>query len=1005
LSVETAVSVAAVVEAALDSLQNFSFPKAVISNSSFSRSIVFHDAALPSLPRCVMNDHLFSPVAVTAGLSLSPSVGRESNIANSSMFGASLPRIVSSSHILPARNQLVSSPEECKNHCSVVTSTCGQSQSTNKTSSAQNNSKSSRRRCDKVSVDLCHCLPAVTTCRSCGSSEPVVSPAVYASVSKATALKNRLSASSDSGCDSDMLSCHSILAGSSVMQVPRVTMETSGTSVAVTKRLRSVSLGFHPVTSSHGTASYSGPLTLAFECTSTSSGSQPFPVPLPSSKVHLDELRPQTATVASVSCSSPLFVSQCRSITAGSVNQSSLPPTPQHLVRNLRSRSALRSSSGKANASNIMPVFEAVSPLRSSFPNAAATVSVMASSQAYVDAGTTKHVYSCTTSTTGMVNPVHKHSVPLVGLSDQARMCTIPSTRICNRVRISTVSSTSAASDGVRTFAVPVVEFFSNANIHAAPAFRVSSPIQPRVAPTAGICSPVHTVVSMPVCTNTMPAAGISSTVVFDRAPTCTVPAVGISGQIRTSVAPAAARILDRVRLCAIPSVGIYNPVFEHSITTTMMKSNSFESGNTMQNGDPKSSLIVSSRVPNSASVPRTRRVLPPATGCSSRQTPVVLSASMRNSLSVCSPSQVTVKPLELLVSTPSVTHSCSISHTSAVSVCDRHFLDSIMSLKPRPVLSSQPKHGEILPSSLNSSTVAGSHVHRPRFSRNPITASAHIKATSVPLSAVSSIPVFPGVLHPLAGSVDSFAALTSRRGNDTRPTFVLISPQHQPLLEKIALQLATQRPSVAGTRPQTKIRHVTSFVGAADLVAVVASSSEDVCHANRESRRHSRTADDTPESVVKILSSSAGFPRHNNSTIHHQNVRKFSSSTASVAESVVMVTSSSHHYGNTENCRRRSLTSGAPPGKGVEPVVRVTASLAGCCHHGNREMSPVANNTAVSDTKKSPDVTDSAVDNYCISRGKAAVSAANVWRKAKRVKLCSEVKTCVLHTITIYCS
>jgi len=1028
------VSVATIVEAALDSLQNFCLPetKAVTSNSRFFHSIVYQDAAVPSLSNCTASDCVFNPVAVTDGLSLSASVGRESDSDNSAVFGTSVPRTVNSSYILPASNDLVSSPRVSVNHCSVITSKLVQPPSRNETLSTVNNSRLLRRQRNVVSVDRRRRLPAGTTCFSCSSSEPIINPALCAAVSKATALENWLPVASNCGSDSNVLSCHSVLAGSSEMHVPHVTMETLKASSSVTKMSSVVSLGFHPITSTHGTASYSSPFTSVSECTSTVTSCVSQPFLLPSSEVRVNELRLQTAGLASsVACSSASFmVSQCRSIAADSVTQSYLWPASQRLDRKLRSRSALCSRSDKANISDFVPLFDAVSPPCSSFFSAASTVSVMAScrparisSQAYIctvpTAGASDQMYSCPTSSKGICNPVHKCAIPAVGISDQVPTCTVPVTGISNEICTDTVSASSAVCDGVHMYryAVPAVEFFSDAYVHTVPTFRVSNPVQLCGTPSAEFSSPVHAGISMQVCSCTAPACGISSTVVFDRVPTCTVPSVGISSQVRTCVCSAAARISDKVRSSAIPSVGVNNPVLQCNVPTTeIIKSSLFESGNVVRNED----TVVSSQVPSSASAPRTRRVLPPATGCSRKQTPVLLSACVPSSVSVCSPVlpafQVTVKPLHLFTSAPSVTHSQSISHTLAVSIGDRHFLDSLMSLKvPHPALSSVPKRAQILPLSLHHSPLAGGHVRGTSFNRNPVTASSRVKVSSTPLPVVSNVPVFPRMHDPPAGSVDSFTALTTCRTNVTRPTFMLFSPQHQPLLEKIALRLATKGSSVAVTREPTNIRHVASFVGASELVAAIGSSPEDFRHqGDRESQCRSRKAvssltdDRVQGSFVKRTSSPTSYPLINNSGIPHRGVRELLNSTDNIvgdraAESVVMVKASNHHYGNTENRSHCSLTASTPSGKAVEPVVMVTASVTDYCHHDSRVMSCVADNTAIDDWKKSLDITEPSMDNYCLSNREASgyaemMLATSVWRKPKRVKLCSKVTTTILH-------
>ena len=1016
------VSVATVVEAALDSLQNLSLP-----NTCFSHSVVYQNAALPSL-----SDYTVNNCVATAGLSLSASISQVSNVTYSSLFGTSLTSEVNLSRILSVDKGSVSSQGENVSHCSIGTPACAQTLSTSKTVSALNNSRSSRHQCNLLSVDLCRCLPVDTSCRSCSSLEPIISPALYALVPKATALNNQLPASYNSLCADDKWLHHSVLANNSGTQMPYVSLKTLKTSSAVNKMSSVVVSGLHPVIATQETASYN-PLTSVLPvsgCTVTSSRRHPHPLPLP--EVRLVELRPQTADVASLSCSDPsVLVSQCCSIAVTSANQSSVKPISQHQDRNLRSRSTLTS-----NISSVVPLLEAVL-----LPNAATAMSTMTSckpaefsSQAHVCAipatDSSDHIHStdissqaymCTVPTTVTSGPVHsratstkgasnhfrRRAVPAVAISDQVHTCTSPATGISSKVCTRTVSATSAAvSDGVHACAVPVGKFFSNARAHTVPTYSVSSPVQRGPTPTTEVSRPVLAGTSMPVCSSTVPVSVISETVVFDRVPTCTVPAVRMSGQARTSVASGAA-----VRLCALPSVEIHNSVYQCKVPSAEMKSSLPQPGNNVQIGDP----VTASEVPWSTTTPRTRRVLPPVTRCSS---------SVPNSVSICSlllcPSQVPVKPPQLLTSTPSVTQSRHISRISATSVSGRHFLDSILSLGPCPIVSSMPKDGQIQSLSLHSSTAAGRYVHRTSFSRNPVIASAHIKAPScsIPAPVVSSIPFSPRVICSSAGSVGSFTALKSCSGNAARPTVMVYSPQLQPLLEKVALQLATPRLPVAVTRPPTVIRHVASFVGPRDLVAVPSSSSEDVlCRDNGESRCHSSKAESclaankAPEPVVKITSSTPVYLHLSDSRIRHQNIRKFSSKDTSISrdethKSVVTVATCSHNCGIKRN---HSVSTSASSRRTARPVIDTT-SVADNCHHSNRVMSCVVDNTAVSEIDKPRDATELAVDNYQLSNRKVSgyaetVSSGSVQRKAKRVKLCSEVTTAVLYpTIIHFC-
>ena len=987
------VSVAAVVEAALDSLEKFSVPEFVTSDSSLSCSLVYQDAAdLPSLSSCTTSHSVFNPASFTADFSLSASVSQESSVASASVFSASLTGAVNLTHSAHGDSCLVSTQQyESMNHCD-ISATRVRSLSTRKTSSSPEKSKLLSRWRNAVSVNLCRRLP---TNRSCSSSGTIISHAHCSSVAKATALKNELPIASESGCDGKMLSHDSVLAGNSLMQVPHNTAKTLESSYAVTKMSSVVSSEFHTIISTRGTVSS------VSECTSTVTSSQNWPVLLPSLVVPVNELRPQTASVASISSPGPSLL-VCT--VDGSTNQLAVQFTSQHLDRNLRSRSALLSGFGKSSGSNVMPLSEAVSLPCSSFSSTAANVSVVSSckptrisSQTYFSTASTacisNSVYSCATNCTGIVSLVRGCTVPAVGMFDQVRMCTVPVTSTSNKDHAAIADS--AASDGVQVYAVPAGECFSDARICTVPTFRVSSPVQPQSITTDGFSRLDHVSKSMPVCRHTMPASGISSCVAFDRI----VPTVGISSQTCTCT-PTSARIYNKVYLSAVPSCGICCPVFQRNVPMTTM----LESGNSVSDRDP----VTSSRVQSSASVPRTQHVLPPVTGCSDRQTPNLLAASVPNSLSKYPSAlptfRVAVKPLKLFPSTRSLARSQHISDTSSMSVSDRHYLDSLVS---QPVVSSVTRCRHIHVSSLHGSTAAGSYVDRTSVHRNPLVTSSDMKLPVT--SVVSSISVFPGVLDPPAGSISSFAALTSCSENITHSAMLLRTPQHQPLLEKLALQLSVQKLPTAVTRLPVKVRHINSFLGAADLV----SSPENVLHQdNTQSHCRSSNAvsfsvpDKDQESVVKITSSSAVcYPQFINSTISSQNIGTSSSATAIIASDKAVVMVTAVNYSNVENHR---LTTSMVSSKAAEPGVMATASLEDYRARTSRVKSCLADNTADSDTRKSLDVRESTVDNSHPGSGETSgnvemVSAVGVWRKSRRVKLCREVSTAILCIITIY--
>ena len=438
--------------------------------------------------------------------------------------------------------------------------------------------------------------------------------------------------------------------------------------------------------------------------------------------------------------------------------------------------------------------------------------------------------------------------------------------------------------------------------------------------------------------------------------------------------------------------------VISHGNRSLLLPTSHFP-GSTMQSVRPSSSAVLrchnltpsllSSEVRSSTSDSRSRRVLRSATRCSSRQTPIVSSASVSCSDSVPAPGSFTVqippKPPELVASRLSPPRSGRDAGMSATSRSDRHFLDSFASLTPHLVLSSAIQPTRISSSSLCSSAVTTSDMLRTSSDRNPVTGSCCVVASSVPLSFVSYTSTLTSGLSPSTADtsiISSSISLSFCSENVDSPSFTLFSPQRQSQVN-VASRASSQNLSSKFAAPnRTKLNNAdnsaSDFVcsgtasavdGATEPVVMVASPSVD-CHrhGNRENYCHVKTdgsvsADKASESVAMVTASLAD--------LRHLSDKQLSSLTASSAittvceavEPVVMVTASSID----SRCYNNSKTAGSVA---MESVVTATTQ-AGRGHHGKSGMSGVAE----------------------------MVPTASLQRKAKTVKLCSKVTTAVLQS------
>ena len=1028
-------SASAAVTSASDSSPNCSLPKKIVSSGrekrrskedkvkerkSKKRLIVSEEAAVSITPHITINSCVQDPVAGTAGSS--ESVGEVSSVSDSLNFHGILPCAVNLSNISSASSKPVSPQDYRLNCCSAVS----KSLSADKTSSTLSNSKVSTRRYNKVCVNKN--LLQGTTCYSPSSSEPVVTSAPFAVVTRSTALRNRLSVPSDSRCSDNVSSHHSVADGSSVTQAPDVTVETSEACSAGNV----ISLGFHPSASANVISSVS-------ECGSS--------------------------------------IASCRNQL--SVGHVQLPS------KNLNRQSVLTSS----KSSFVGPLLSALRLPCSTSCNAAIPANTVPSnklaqtlSEAHVHAeptsGIVNQAHLCTTtSATTISNPVSMCTVPAVRIgdqfprcrvpgeafSDQASVFTVPSSGISRQVRTCTVPTASVISDRVRVHARPATGISSSL-----PELNISSPARSSTVPVGGISSPDCVCdVSPSACTCSVPAVSISAPVSLCKTPICrtnsqvdscsvppsmvsdtvlpaTIPVSGISSHVDSSPVPG---ISDSVCLHVTISSSS-SPVCQYSMPTTLTNTNSSVSGNITWNKNPTLSLTVPVEVRSSASVRKIRHVLSLAAGCSTRHTPMLTPATVPNSVytPVSSCVEATVKPAESLMSTPRLT--CSSASATSVYTSSRHFLDTFTSINPRPCVTSVTRSHHHS-SSLHS--LATTNVHRKSCNSDPVTRKCRMKQSSLSTPVLTSVLGPPACGNDTASGVRSFSRLSLSHRIAARPTFVLCAPEHRQLLEKIALRLLPQSAKQQSTNVNTVdsltngswYKTFSSSVGATDSVAMVASSRvESRCRGNSNSRNHLQRvrsifpSDKVPESVAMVTSS------HLSSTGNcYCGIRKLSGLTSSIADSkdtksVVMATASpcrcgdpkNRHHGN-RNVFNQAVTTTAD--RSVNPVTMVTTSLADYHNHSNREMS------GVNEAKRSHDtvldsrchsnrevyrtaarvplpsvamVTASSVAPHHYSNKEVAGNAdtmmagTSVQRKADRLKLCTEVTSAIVHNY-IHCS
>ena len=631
-----------------------------------------------------------------------------------------------------------------------------------------------------------------------------------------------------------------------------------------------------------------------------------------------------STTVVSPSSSCPsISVTECSDIITSSEYQSSMVPPSQLPDKRLTSQSVSSTSSNIVSIHQFAPLYVVVQPPPLSFPNAAVHSSAVTSF--------CQPVRACCLSATRMSDKVCSRTRSVSGISSRVCTCTVP--------------GASLISVGVPTAGIS----------NRVPTVGLSSSVCTGTPATAGITSPL--------CVHAIPPAGFS-----DRVQMYTVPAVGIS---------------NPVRVCSVSSAGISGSLCACNVLSRLMKSNVKDSGRTVWHGDTLSTSSMSQDVPSSTAVSATQRVLPPATGWRTRQTYVLSSASKPSSFSICSPGlssfQTTVRPASRVASVPSRTHPESVSIISAISRSDRHFLDSIVSPKPRPFFTTKTQHSQLPSLSLCSPAVTSYMVTT--GSRNPATANSSVDTSSVPLSARSITSSLTRVLSPSAlnasvtSSVVSFTAQATSSRVVTRPTFSLFSTERRPLLDKIALQLSSQSLSKSTAQKLTVPNSVDN--SASDFL-------------------HSRVAsadDGATESVVTLASSSMNHPRHRHIDREGCHVAKRDMSLQAAGACVsVAVAASADDYCHVNdggidysNSKQADLTASVDSNQTVESDVRdmhslsadpalpktsktvaaVTASVGSYRHHGGRELSGCMASRAVDETVKSVAIVTSPLESY----------------------------------------
>jgi len=700
------------------------------------------------------------------------------------------------------------------------------------------------------------------------------------------------------------------------------------------------------------------------------------------STVSSSTVRPfASSCVVSAVCSSPLaLISRCLGIATGSGNQPSHCPVLKLPATGPRRHSVLPCVSNKITGNSFAPILSTAQLSRPLFP--------------YVGLPKSAASYELT----GTSTPVLIPQVPTSGISSRVCSCVANSTRIFNRVCTYTVpavgnldawcSPTVGISDQVRTRAV------RSASV-------ISGQVQISAVATSGI--------SNQSCMCAVPAVGVpkpvfSSTATGISSPVCvrTVPFSENSDRVQIGSVPATAWTSDQIRARVVPSVTMSRPVSLHNVPAAVTKGY-----NMLESGNLTCSLSLSDRLQSSASkVRRTQRVLPPATGCGTRPTPIFSSVSAARSLSVCPPVSSTFHTSVKSVMPPEHLHG--MTFTSAVSISDRHFLDSLVSPKPCLNFSSV----QIPSSSSCSSDVTGSYIPRTSYKRNLVTGSCQMEAGSVPLSAANNFSLLAGILgqsavdSSITGHVKSSTSSASYSSVVTHPMFVFL-PQHRPLLERISLLLLSQKSSsksprkTGDTNSSGDFPHVSAASAvdrAVESVTMVASSPVDHRHHGDNGDNHQRTERDksfpAAEAGVNEATESAGTSTvshaHAGSTeIRCHSDREFSSLTATVATgnkprpSVAMVTAppffpgyrENHKYGCRDKC---SPTADTTVHGAREPAVMVTSSVADYHRHSNRKFMPSsANSTAAKNSLDPVAASAFVVDSHCCKNREMSSLAA----------------------------
>ena len=585
-------------------LQNISMPKSITTGSPGSSSVCSEDAETSTVSDCVVDGRVLNPLAVTSRSSVC--ADRVSAADKSLPLGAPmLYPVMATTSADRHRHSNSEMAEEAaigvaKDLVVMVTASSADSHHHSNRDTfrpmSSVNSTSASALVDSMHSTLISFVQESANCRSI-----VTTPSLQSSVSRSfSSLNNSSSLCSQcrglppcTACQSHASSVHIITPALNAL-VSKAAALTKQFPVTTDSRCDNV------VTSSCSVPTHISATRPSPAFVKTSSASLTFTQT--SSIISSAVLSFTSADVVSMSCSSPsALISNCRSIVTASGNPSSLMPPPQPSLQSHYQSPMVRPS----------PLPDKGLRPQSGLPSSSGVVAPFLSRLSFPEVTVPPSAAVCC-KPTGISNDVY---VSTTEISNEGRSCTRSTTGVSNQVHTCTVSAASMISQRVEMHDVPAVGISNQVSMHTVPTLGVSSPVYSCTANTVSISSPLY------VCTT-------SPTVHSDRLLMATLPTLGIS---------------DKSHIRTVPYFRSSDAVCQRNVPSTPVE--------VSENTTP--TLTVSSKQQSSSTAPRTRRVLPPATGCSTRQTHSLSSTSLPSPLSICGPVlstfQTAVKPPALL--------------------------------------------------------------------------------------------------------------------------------------------------------------------------------------------------------------------------------------------------------------------------------------------------------------------------------------------------------------------